>query len=112
MAGVKCMIDFADLVRVGIFPAQVDGGNAPVCVIRCELKRINGGGAVPGTYFACIDGIIAELFICHITVFVANMEQIPEEPKLVTATERVKFDTPDVNSRPLLCLFAQSLNLE
>jgi len=69
--GIEVSVDLGHFVGVGIFPAQLDGGNAPIR-IGSEGHRIQGGSAVPGTDLTSIDGIVAEVLVGHIPVLVTD----------------------------------------
>jgi len=56
--GVEVVIDLGHLVRIRIFPAQLDGGDAPIGV-RSEGDRIQSGGGVPGVDLTGVDSVIA-----------------------------------------------------
>ena len=69
--GVEVAVDLGHLVGVGVFPAQLDGGDAAIR-IRAEGDGIQGGGAVPGADLTGIDGIIAEVLVGDIPVLVSD----------------------------------------
>ena len=47
-------------MRVGVFPAQLDGGDAAIR-IRAEGDRVQGSGTVPGADLAGIASVVAEV---------------------------------------------------
>jgi hypothetical protein len=69
--GVEVAVDLGHLVGVGIFPPQLHDGNGPIG-IEAEGDGVQGGGGVPGTDLASVDGVIAEILVSDIAVLVPD----------------------------------------
>ena len=62
---------------IGIIPAQLDGGDAPVG-IGVEGDGVQGCGIVTSTDLAGIDSIVAKILISHIPVFIVDQAVVGE----------------------------------
>ena len=71
ISSVYVAVDLGHLVSVGGFPAQLHGGDAPINV-GLECHSIEGSDRVPGTDLTGTDGIVTEILIGDIPVFVPN----------------------------------------
>ena len=71
IAGRRSRRDLGHLVGVGIFPAQLDGGD-PAVRIWAEGDCVQGGGGVPGADLPSIDGVVAKVLVVDIAVLIPD----------------------------------------
>ena len=69
--GIEVAIDLGHLVGIGVFPAQLDGGDASIG-IGAEGDGVEGGGTMSSADLTSIHGIIAEILVSDIPVFVPD----------------------------------------